>query len=153
MVYFDRMIACTKTVWDAIAPAEGTKEIWHYPYSQAKTGYWNTHSGKPVYNLIAKEAEFDALMAALEAHTPGAAVYVGWWDQGTGKSSRDLAFMNDATTVVAIMPDHQLYDQAGNPAGTEPATVANPNFRHSFAGQKPRRVASAFSKGFSKGFL
>ena len=148
--YYDRMIACTQTVWDAIAPAEGTKEIWHYPYSQAKTGYWNTHTGKPIYNLIAKAPEFDALMAALEAHTPGAAVYVGKWEQGSGLD--ELTDWHDPAEVLAIQKGIQLYDQDGNPAGTQAPTYAVPNFAHSFAGQKERIFAGDFSDDFNEDF-
>ena len=102
-------IVVTPAVWTAIEPAEGADvEPWHRVYTDAVTGYFKNPPGKVVYNVIG--AAIPELIAALNAHTPGSAAYVGEWGQGSGNATRAGNHFNDPTAIVAAMNDIVEYD-------------------------------------------
>lgn len=135
-------IYCKPAAWDALAPAEGAaKEIWHYPYNNAVTGFWNDYAGgHRVYNVIGVETALKALVNLLD-ESDLAQVFA--WRQGAGMVSRSIWPPGaNRAAVLAVMKDHP---------DTSPATYANPNWGHVFLGQGTRIFAGGFSLGFSEG--
>jgi len=128
-------------------------EDWHSVYRNAATGWNDDPIGLVTYRVLGFQSQLDALVAALEAAEQGSTVVVGRWYQENGKPTREADFIHDAADVVALMPDHIEYDEDGNVTGTRPATASDPNFLHSYAGQRqPKKTGLAFSKAFGKGF-
>jgi len=149
----DTWIICTPSTWDAIAPLEGeTPPVWAYTYDNAVTGFWKSSGSREVYNVIGGTEAIQALIDALEAHTAGSVAASYSWEQGPATDSLDF-WPTDPTEVLALMKDHVTYDQDGNPTGSTPPTIENPNWAHVFLGQSPRIFAGEFSNEFTGEFL
>ncbi len=117
--------------WDAIVLG-ADKEIWHYAYRNAVSGYWlDLPGGFRPYNVIGNQGQLEALAAQFDpADIDGDG---DAWEQGTGLDALDFW----ETNVARIQSVMKSPDEWG----------------HSFSGQKPRRYASGFAaKAFSRGF-
>lgn len=137
--------------WAAAAPVAepATKEIWHYPYKNAKTGFWNPYlTDYAVYNVIGLQTAIQALIDELD---PLGIVDAFAWIQGPGFDSLDQ-WPTDPTKILAVMKDHVTYDEDGIPTGSIPATQANPNWGHVFLGQYTRIFAGDFNNDFNQDF-
>jgi len=148
----DAWLYAKPAAWDALDP--GPEEDWphagfsRYTYSQARTGFWKSYqTDYEVYNLLCTEAEFDAIVAALGPDNAQKFT----WDQGSGLDSP--VGQTIPAEVLAVMPDHIIYDVDGNPTGSTAATYSNPNWRHVFVDQQPRIFAGEFSYEFSEEFF
>ena len=131
-------------VWDAIAPGE-TATAWLSPYTQANRAY-NTHpAGKVIYRVLCTKAEVDAIVAALNVHTPGSSRVVMGWDYATGAPDK-VNHVQDAAELVSLMPDQVVYDENGDPVATPP-TDTSPNFALRYAGDGEARL-SYFDSAF-----
>ena len=148
----DTWIACTATVWDAIAPAEeAPKEIWHYAYDNARKGFVDDFNGKPVYHVLVTTEQREALLTALNTHTPGAAATLSSYEQGTGFD--DLEVYHDPADVLSVMPDFVTYDQDGNPISTEPASYDKPNPGFVFNWRNAKIIAGDHDSSHDGDFL
>lgn len=116
----DVLIVCTPSVWDAVA----TDLPWI-------TGFFDDPAPRKVYNVLAQQSELDALVNALEAHTPGAVSAKYAWVQGRGLDSLDW-WPTDPAAVAMLMPD----------------TTKS----HVFLGQSTRIYAGDFDNAFSEEF-
>lgn len=150
----DTWIYCTPAAWAAIGHVGDEvdpypSESWVKPYRQAITGFWKTwDTDYEVYNTIGSEASIQALVDELG---PGVARTFGW-TQGPGTDSLD-EFTTLPDDVLAVMRDFIDYDGDGNPIGSTPPTVANPNWGHLFLGQSERIFAGEFSNEFTGEYL
>ena len=130
--------------WDAIAPVDGAdKEIWHYAYRNAITGFWKTYTGGfEVYNIPpSSQAQIQAIIDQL---SPADVAHVFAWKQGNGMVSRNVWPPGEnRAAVLAVMKD--LPDET-------PASYSEPNWGHVFLGQSRRIFSGGFSSGFSEGF-
>ncbi len=129
--------------WAAIdpGPEPETKEIWHYLYRNAKSGFWNDFTGGfRVYNVPASNQV--QIQALIDQFNPADVARVYAWIQGPGYDDLD-AWPTDPTDILAVMKDHP---------GPVPPTLENPNWGHVFFGQSERIFAGDFSNDFNGDF-
>lgn len=142
MSALDVWIYAKPASWDALAPApEAAKQIWHYPYANAVTGYWKTWNvDYDVYNVIGSQQAVQALLDELEALNVDRSFA---WTQGDGFDSLDQ-WPTVRADMLAVMKDHE---------GPVAPTYANPNWGHVFFGQEQRIFAGDFNGDFNEDFL
>lgn len=131
-------IYATPSAWAAIEPQDGqSKQAWHYAYTNKAKWDWKMYqSVYKVYSVTAGKGVIDELLQALETAEPGSVAAVDSWFQGPGVGNyKQDEFPADPTRILSVMQDHVTYDQDGNPTGTEPATLDNPNWGCKFYGQ------------------
>lgn len=120
-----------------------------YSYSNAITGLWKTYQSQyEVYNLLLSELELESLQLILGTEL----IHSFAWVQGKGYDNLDLG-QTIPSEVLAVMPDHIIYDSNGNPIESIPATIVNPNWQHVFVDQKKRIFAGDFNNDFGEDFL
>jgi hypothetical protein len=135
----DAWIYALPAEWDAL----GTEEApFSYAWSQAVTGYWLSSGLYEVYNVQAPQADIDAIVTALSD-----VEHVFVWEYagstgGTGYADGPPIYPVP-TPVVGVMKPHITYDENGDPIGSIPATVENPNWGHVFFGQGERSFHTA----------
>ena len=138
-------ILIDKTALDAMWPNRAED----YPtLSQAIRGFWKDSGSYEVVNVI-DDGTLDQFMIDHAADIGGRYD----WVQGPGVDALDTGYPTVPAEVLALMKDHVTYDIDGNPTGSTPATIENPNWGHVFLGQSERIFAGGFSNGFTGDFL
>lgn len=149
----DAIIVVLQSAWEAIAPDPyDRRDPVQYAYKSAKAlTDWTPPANHIVLMVLHRAEVITDLIDQLQAHTPGSVLHAPPWLYGDGHAlSGDWQLDTDA--IIAMQPPHLIYDEDGNVTGSEPATRQKPNYGATWAGQKPRLPAGAFSKAFSKDF-
>lgn len=149
---FDTWIIAYPADWEAINPGPEEPAPWAAVYATAVRGRWKPGpGGREVHNVLGSPVAVSALLARLEAETPGTVSAVYSWTQGRG-DSRKAEHPHTPAEIVALMQDHIMLDEGGAETGRIPATEENPNWGHVFFGQERRFFAGPFNAKFNYKF-
>lgn len=145
------------TLWDQAHPADPAATIPDNVklLSRGVRGFWKDSGSDEVVNLLAPKEELDQFMLDHGLTTRYD------WTQGNGLDALDSGYPTVPAEVLALMKDHpgEIISSGELPSDDIvygppiPATLENPDFGHSFFGQKDRIFAGDFDNDFDEDFF
>lgn len=142
-------IYTTPAAWAAL---DGNPAVDQYTYANELQNrpFKAPQAGYEVHGIVGTESQVEAFISALGVDV----LSQQEWDYSTGldQIQSDGAFGTTPAEVLAVMPDHVIYDENGDVVSTEAPTYDTPNWASVFAGQGAQIFAGNFSDGFSDGF-